>query len=448
MNTSDTPARHEKPKVRNPLTRLGLWLIPTAVVALVMSALAGAYLGGVLNATDNIADFPIAIVHEDSGATLPDGTAVDAGDEVASGLLAGIDPDQFDVRELTMAEAEEQMDDGSLYGAIVLPSTLSADLVAWADGSLAPGDEIAQPEVTMLTNPRAGTSAVSMASNAGTTALDAANQQLGTQLTSMVAQSQEQAGSTTPLAATAAAALSAPLHIVVEPYNPLPAGTGIGLSAFYYALLLVLAGFTGSIAANTLIDSRLGFLPTEFGPLYRLEKNSGVSRRATLITKWGVGAVIAVVVSALYLAIAAALGMPIDDPFMLWLFGAVMVFAISVVVQAINALAGNAGMVINLLVFIALGLPSAGGTIPVEALPSFFRWLSSFEPMHQVYLGARSLLYLDGTWDSGLGRSMVAAGIMVLIGLVIGLIGVGAYDRRNLTRGEPGATPAATTVGP
>jgi uncharacterized phage infection (PIP) family protein YhgE len=105
-------------------------------------------------------------------------------------------------------------------------------------------------------------------------------------------------------------------------------------------------------------------------------------------------------------------------------------------------------MVINLLVFIALGLPSAGGTIPVEALPSFFRWLSSFEPMHQVYLGARSLLYLDGTWDSGLGRSMVAAGIMVLIGLVIGLIGVGAYDRRNLTRGEPGATPAATTVGP
>ncbi|EUA91800.1 conserved transmembrane domain protein [Mycobacterium ulcerans str. Harvey] len=49
-------------------------------------------------------------------------------------------------------------------------------------------------------------------------------------------------------------------------YNPLPNGTGNGLSAFYYALLLLLAGFTGSIVVSTLVDSLLGYVPAEFGP--------------------------------------------------------------------------------------------------------------------------------------------------------------------------------------
>jgi len=424
-------------RARSPFSRIGLWLAPTVVVAVLMSALAAAYLGGSLNSSDNIADFPIAIVNDDTGATLPDGSTMEAGDQVTEGIVAGIDDTQFDLSQLTLAEAEAQMNTGELYGTIVIPSTFSEDLLAWAIGAVAPGDEVEQPGVKMLTNQRAGTAAATIAGTAGTAALAAADTELGTQLTALVAQLQQATGSTTPLTSTASAALSQPLAISVEHFRPLPAGTGNGLSAFYYALLLVLAGFTGSLAANTLIDSRLGFLPTEFGPLYRLEKNSGASRRATLLAKWGVGALTALVVSTLYVSIAAALGMPIDDPWRAWAFGAAMIFGVSVVVQAINALVGNAGMLINMLVFIVLGLPSAGGTLPIEATPPFFRWLSTFEPLHQVYLGTRSVLYFDGTWESGLGRALTAAAIMTIVGLVVGLIGVSLYDRTRHTRGEP-----------
>ncbi|MGY5764765.1 YhgE/Pip domain-containing protein [Brachybacterium sp. DNPG3] len=445
-NTSTTGrGTGRRASTRSPLRRIGLWLAPTLVVAAVMSALAGAYLGGSLNSSESIADFPLAIVDEDAGAVLPDGTTLDAGEQVASGILAGIDAERFDVQVLTLAEAEAQMDEGALYGAIVLPETFSADLLAWATGSVLPGEEIVRPQATVLTNTRAGTAAATIAGTAGTAALDAAAEQLGIQLTAMVAQQQEQAGLSTPLTATAAAALAAPLTITVEAHDPLPDGTGGGLSAFYYALLIVLAGFTGSVMANTLIDARLGFLPTEFGPLYRLERSSGISRRTTLLIKWGVGALIAVVVSALYVGISAALGMPIDDPWLLWGFGVATIFAVSMIVQAINALVGNAGMLINMIVFIVLGLPSAGGTLPVEATPRFFRWLSGFEPLHQIYLGTRSLLYYGGTWESGLGRSLLAAAIMAVLGLAIGLVGVTAYDRTRHVRGfaAPTSAPSA-----
>lgn len=440
MSAPSGPTRHSRG--RSPFTRIGLWLAPTVVVAVLMSALAAAYLGGSLNSSDNIADFPLAVVNEDVGATLPDGSALDAGDQVVAGIVSGIDDEKFDVSELSLAEAEERMNTGSLYGTIVIPSSFSEDLVAWANGSLAPGEQISQPQVTISTNQRAGTAAATIAGTAGKAALTAADEQLGAQLTSLVARYQQLSGDTTPLTATAAAALAQPLSISVEAFRPLPDGTGNGLSAFYYALLLVLAGFTGSLAANTLIDSRLGFLPTEFGPLYRLEKNSGVSRRSTLLAKWGVAGLIALVVSTLYVAISAGLGMPIENPWQLWAFGVAMIFAVSVVVQAINALVGNAGMIINMLVFIVLGLPSAGGTLPIEATPPFFRWLSTFEPLHQVYLGTRSVLYFDGTWESGLGRALVAALIMTVVGAVIGLLGVSAYDRTRHTRGTQTRTTA------
>lgn len=419
---------------RNPLTDWRLWLAPTVVVVLVMATLAGAYLGGSLNTNKNIRDFPIAIVDEDRGATLPDGTALEVGNQIESGLLAGIDADQFAVQLLTLDEAQAQMDGGDLYGAIVLPATLSSDVVAWATGAITPAPA-ERPTVTVLTNPRIGAAATSITTNVGSAALAAANAELGTQVSALVT-SLQQSMPGAQLSGVAATSLQEPLLVQVTAHNPLPDGTGGGLSAFYYALLLVLAGFTGSIVANTLIDTRLGFLPTEIGPLYRLKRSAGVSRRATLVAKWGVAVLVAITVSATYLGIATWLGMPVEDPWALWAFGVAMIVAVSAVVQTINALAGNAGMLINMIVFIILGLPSAGGTLPLEAVPPFFRWLGTIEPLHQVYLGARDLLYLDGSWDAGLGRAMVFAGISIVVAVVVGLVGTTAYDRSRHERGH------------
>jgi hypothetical protein len=37
-----------------------------------------------------------------------------------------------------------------------------------------------------------------------------------------------------------------------------------------------------------------------------------------------------------------------------------------------------------LLVFIYLGLASSGGTVPLQALPGFYRFVASFEPLRQI----------------------------------------------------------------
>jgi hypothetical protein len=82
-----------------------------------------------------------------------------------------------------------------------------------------------------------------------------------------------------------------------------------------------------------------------------------------------------------------------------------------------------------------LGMPIPNGwTIPLEAAPTVFGWLAKFEPMHQVFLGARALLYLDGRADAGLTHALVMTGVGMVIALLIGGIVTRLYDRRGLRR--------------
>ncbi|MBI9113728.1 YhgE/Pip domain-containing protein [Sanguibacter suaedae] len=437
-HTDETDRTQHRSRRRSPLLHPMVWALPTVIVLIVAATMAALYLGGILNPTTNISGFPVAVVNEDTGTILPDGTAVDVGQSAADAIVDGVDPDQYAVQRLTLAEAEEQMDRGDLYGAVVLPADLSTDLVAYGNAAAA-GESAEQPAVQVLTSPRVGSAAVGTVTRLGRSALDTVGQQTGEQLTAMITQMRATAGDTAPLGGLAADAIADPLAVDVVAHNPLPDGTGTGLSAFYYALLLVLAGFTGTIIANTFIDARLGFLPAEFGPFYRLLPHSGASRLATLVTKWVVMGLVALGVSAVYMAVAHALGMPIDHPAQLWAFGAAAVFSVAVLAQALQAVLGNLGLLLNLFLFIVLALPSAGATMPLEMVPPFFRWLGGFEPMHQIYEGTRSILYFGATADSGLRRGLVAAAAFTVVGLVVGLVGTAAYDRRGLHR-----TPAPT----
>ena len=104
------------------------------------------------------------------------------------------------------------------------------------------------------------------------------------------------------------------------------------------------------------------------------------------------------------------------------------------------------GMLFSMLVFVILGLPSAGATVPLEAVPPFFRWLSEFEPMHQVFLGVRSLLYLNGHGDAGLSQALMMTVIGLVIGLLLGGIITQIYDRKGFHR-IPGAVEHADRRG-
>jgi uncharacterized phage infection (PIP) family protein YhgE len=91
-------------------------------------------------------------------------------------------------------------------------------------------------------------------------------------------------------------------------------------------------------------------------------------------------------------------------------------------------------MLVSMLIFVILGLPSAGATVPLEATPSFFRWLAEFEPMHQVFLGTRSLLYFGGHGDAGLTQALTMTTIGLVIGLLLGGIITHLYDRKGFHR--------------
>jgi len=101
------------------------------------------------------------------------------------------------------------------------------------------------------------------------------------------------------------------------------------------------------------------------------------------------------------------------------------------------AAAGTYGQLLGLLLFVYAGLASAGGTVPVEALPGFLRLLSYAEPLRQVLSGTRSILYFGAQGVAGLTRGAVAAAAGLLFWLVVGAVVVRWYDRKGLYRLQP-----------
>jgi uncharacterized phage infection (PIP) family protein YhgE len=228
--------------------------------------------------------------------------------------------------------------------------------------------------------------------------------------------------------------LANPIEVKSTVHNVLPDGTGNGLSAFYYSLLLLLAGFTGSIVVSMMVDSMLGFVPAEVGPVYRFAEQVKISRFRTLLIKWAMMAILALLTSAAYLLIAAKMGMPIQNGLALWLFSAFAILAVGVTSTSLIAALGALGVLVSMFVFIILGLPSAGATVPLQATPAFFEWLAKFEPMHQVFLGARALLYLGGRADAGLSQSVELTAGGLVIGVLLGVVVTRLYDRRGYHR--------------
>ncbi|SPM39179.1 membrane protein [Mycobacterium numidiamassiliense] len=422
MSESQQP-RHAAPNPKHDVKALRtvqFWALPILATLALMSALCALYLGGILNPTTNLRHFPIAVVNEDAGPT---------GAKIVDGLSANLDKNKFDVQVVSHDEAQRLLDTAKVYGEMVIPPTFSSRLREYGESALMPG-HVERPSIAIYTNQRAGTLGSSIAGQTLNLAATKINQQVGQQLSAQVA---AQSGGA-ELTGAAQLGLASPVDVKSAVYNPLPNGTGNGLSAFYYALLLLLAGFTGSIVVSTLVDSLLGYVPAEWGPVYRFAEQANISRFRTLLVKWSIMVVLAVITSAVYLAIAHGLGMPITLGWQLWAYGVFAIIAVGVTSSSLIAVLGSMGLLFSMLVFVILGLPSAGATVPLEAVPPFFRWLAEFEPMHQVFLGIRSLLYLNGSGQAGLSQALWMTGIGLIIGLLVGGITTRIYDRSGFHR--------------
>ncbi len=399
------------------------WAVPILVTLVLLSTVSAFYLGGILQPMTNLRHFPVAITNEDAGPT---------GAQVVKGVLAGFDHDAYDVRVLEPEQAKKQMDNAQIYGIAVIPPNFSSKLQAYAKSALTPG-RVERAVIVVSTNPRAGTLGASIAGQTLQREVAMIDQRVGQRLSQEVA---AQTGKK-PEPGAVALMLANPVEVKSSVHNALPDGTGNGLSAFYYALLLLLGGLVASIVVSMLVNSMLGTALTEFRPVYGSGEN--VSRFRTLLIKWAMIVVVAVLTSAAYLAIGSNLGMPVQKSFALWLFGAFAILAVGVASTSLIAAMGATGVVVSLFVFVILGLPSAGATVPLEATPAWFEWLAKFEPLHQVFVGTRALLYLGGRADAGLAQSLEWSAVGLVVAVLFGGVVTRLYDRRDRAAAIPTA---------
>jgi YhgE/Pip-like protein len=400
------------------------WTIPIVATLALLGALAAFYLGGILTPMTNLRHFPVAVVNEDAGPT---------GAQVVKGMLSGFDNDAYDVRVLSHDDAKHQLDTAQIYGVAVIPPNFSSKLQTFAKSAVNAG-RVERPVIIVSTNPRAGTLGASIAGQTLTRSVTMVDRRVGQRLSQEIARQTNRA----PMPAAVTLLLENPIEVESTVHSALPDGTGNGLSAFYYALLLLLAGFTGSFVVSMLVDSMLGFVPAEFGPVYRFAEQVKISRFHTLLIKWAFIVVLALLTSGGYMLIAGQLGMPIPHSLPLWLFGTFAIAAVGITSTSLIAVLGALGLLVSMFVFVILGLPSAGATVPLQAAPPLFGWLAKFEPMHQVFLGTRALLYLNGQADAGLSQALTMTAIGLAIGLLLGGIVTVIYDRRGYHRIPPG----------
>ncbi len=405
------------------LRRPQLWLVPTVLTGLLALLLSLLYMGGIVNPNRDLRDLPIALVNDDSGKP-PPGQKENLGTQVTAALAADSGGGKAEWRRLTRAQAQDQLDSGKVYGALIVPAGFTDDVTALTT----PGATRA-PTITVLTNPGKGSLGSSLASQITTKAARQSSQAIGRQLS---------AAAGAQASPTAKLLLADPVNVVTQVGHPIGVHSGLGLTAFYYTLLLVLAGFMGGNVISNGVDTALGYADNEIGPWHTRRPTVPISRTQTLLLKMVMTAGITLLSASLVLvACVGILGMDASHLPLLWIYSYCAALAVGLGVQAINAAFGGIGQLVSMFVFIVLGLPSSGATVPLQAVPGFYRFLSHFEPMRQLSDGVRAILYFDARGDAGLTRSWIMIAVGTVLALLFGFAMTMYYDRKGHKRLTP-----------
>ncbi len=372
------------------LRRKGVWIAPVAIGVVLIALMALLYLGSAVDPVDHMHGLPVSLVEE--GGAGGGGTTT-LGATLEKGLLGSPEvTEKLAIHVESMEAAEDRMDRAASYATLVVPAN--------ADSS---------GEVQLLTNQRAGTTGASLASGVLLPAVEAIGQAAKTEI-----------------------------KVKASQYRQLPAKAALGLSAFYTSLLILMSGFIGATIVNSFLDGALGFAPTEIGPKWSMARPTLITRFQTLLAKWGMAAVLTGVFVAVFLLVAiGVLGMDAPSPMLLWLYGWFGAATVAAGTLTLFAVLGTPGQLVGLLLFVYLGLASAGGTVPVQALPGFFDAISHLDPLRQILGGVRSILYLEARADAGLAEGAIATAIGLIFWLALGTFFTRRYDSKGRDRLDP-----------
>jgi YhgE/Pip-like protein len=408
-----------------------VWMTPLVVTALVIALISLIYVGSVVDPTANLHGLPVLVVNQDQGA--PAGSHhINLGDDVVAALTRSpAVTTRLSLDPVTLAQARRDMDHDAAFATILIPRGFTASVLAlYGTGSQR---HLAQPTAVaeLLTNARAGSVGVSLATGVAQPAIAAISRQFGQQVSALVPPGGR-------AAASVAAERASPVTLLTVPYRPLPSRTALGLTAFYISLLAIMCGFLGATLINATVDSALGYATTEIGPRWHQSMPVRISRSQTLLAKWAMALVLSPVLTGIMLlATVGITRMYAPHVAELWLFTSFAAIVIAAGTLTLFAAFGILGQLIAMLAFIYLALASSGGTIPLQALPAIFRLAASFEPLRQILGGSRAILYFNAIGTAGLDRGLILTATGLAFWVIAGLAVTRLYDRKGLARMQP-----------
>ena len=228
-----------------------IWLLPVTIAAVFVALMSVIYFGSVVNPTGHMHAMPVMVVDEDTGATAH-GQRIDVGASLVHALQhSSAVSSRLAVRTATLAQAHASMDRGGAYATLVIPATLSRSVLLSTGTGQASAAVPAKGSVELLENSRLGSLGVNLVAGVVTKAVASFSPQVATKLKPLVTS----AAAANPVTA---AQNADPVSLTSTGYRPLPDHSALGLSAFYVALLSIMAGFIGATLINSSIDSGLG----------------------------------------------------------------------------------------------------------------------------------------------------------------------------------------------
>ncbi|MFD3497092.1 DUF3533 domain-containing protein [Streptomyces sp. NPDC058678] len=404
----------------------GLWIVNGVVTGVLALLFAVLYIGANVDPVGHLHKLPVGLVNADKGANAG-GEHVNLGARTIESITkSNAGGDAIDWKVMDEQKMNKELGQGKLFGALVVPGDFSSSTTTLI--STAADKKPVRPTLTVVTNQSAGSLGSSLARSATTEAAKNASSQVGRELSA-------QAGAErTKLPPAERLLLADPAVVTVKDGHPLHSHSGLGMTAFYYALVLVVCGMLAANVISGQVDHALGYTHNDMGPLRKHRPLIRASRVQTLAISSTLMAGLSVLMGSLVLAGAVGMGMDVSHVPLLWLYSVCAIAVAGIGGLALLAVFGTPGMLLVALIFVAMAVPTAGATMPIEALPGFFRFLAEFEPLRQITDGVRSILYYDAQGDAGLTRGWA----MLAIGLVAAsLFGFGVtrlYDRKGLHR--------------
>ncbi|GBG09055.1 phage infection protein [Paenibacillus agaridevorans] len=343
---------------------------------------------------------PIAIVNLDEGAALPDGTAVNMGDQLveqmkqASGKAAEGEASPVKWVQLESAEAaREGMDNRDYYGAMII----AADFSAKQASLRSPAPQ--QPEIEVLVNQGMNATAANMV----TQMVSGMVGKLNATISAGLLHELEASGAT--LKPSQAAIVASPILAQITNVNETGANAARGNAPVSLFQPIWMASIAGA-AISTLVVGKAA-----------ASASSRRSKLAARLTQAGVGVVLALLSGFLVTWLADRF-LDLDVPSMaeMGLFISFSILAFFLMISAILSWTGIRGIVLFVLLLF-FGAPLLA--LPAEFMNGFYRdWIHSWLPMRFMVDGLRELFFFGNgfEWNEPTAALFwISAGSLILL---------------------------------